>query len=133
MRRTIHVKTVIGVIAVLLSVALVVVGVVMANRKKGIPDTDTPAVTEPDGTESTVPDVPDRPDIPTEPTEPTEPTKPEPPTPTDPEDPDGEEEPEGEPDVTVDVGDRKQDSGRREEPGIEGEVIVAPGVKGEDE
>ena len=100
MRRTIHVKTVIGVIAVLLAVALVVVGVVMANRKKDIPDTDTPAVTEPDGTEPTVPDVPDRPDTPTEP---------------------------------VDVGDRKQDSDRREEPGIEGEVIVAPGVKGEDE
>ena len=96
MRRTIHVKTVIGVIAVLLAVALVVVGVVMANRKKDIPDTDTPAVTEPDGTEPTVPEVPDRPDIPTEPTEPTEPTKPEP---TDPEDPDGEEEPEGEPDA----------------------------------
>lgn len=124
MRRTIHVKTVIGVIAVLLAVALVVVGVVMANRKKGIPDTDTPAVTEPDGTEPTVPDVPDRPDTPTEPTKP---------APTDPEDPDGEEEPEGEPDVTVDVGDRKQDSDRREEPGIKGEVIVAPGVKGEDE
>lgn len=34
MRRTIHVKTVIGVIAVLLAVALVVVGIVMANRKK---------------------------------------------------------------------------------------------------
>ena len=117
MRRTIHVKTVIGVIAVLLAVALVVVGIVMANRKKDIPDTDIPAVTEPDGTEPTVPDVPDRPDVPTEP------TKPEPPTPTDPEDPDGEEEPEGEPDVTVDVGDRKQDSDRREEPGIEGEVI----------
>lgn len=127
MRRTIHVKTVIGVIAVLLAVALVVVGIVMANRKKDIPDTDTPAVTEPDGTEPTIPDVPDRPDIPTEP------TKPEPPTPTDPEDPDSEEEPEGEPDVTVDVGDKKQDSDRREEPGIEGEVIVAPGVKGEDE
>lgn len=125
MRRTIHVKTVIGVIAVLLAVALVVVGVVMANRKKDIPDTDTPAVTESDGTEPTVPDVPDRPDIPTEPTEPTEPT--------DPEDPDGEEEPEGEPDVTVDVEGKKQDSDRREEPGIEGEVIVAPGVKGEDE
>lgn len=122
MRRTIHVKTVIGVIAVLLAVALVVVGVVMANRKKDIPDTDTPAVTESDGTEPTVPDVPDRPDIPTEPTEP-----------TDPEDPDGEEEPEGEPDVTVDVEGKKQDSDRREEPGIEGEVIVAPGVKGEDE
>lgn len=122
MRRTIHVKTVIGVIAVLLTVALVVVGVVMANRKKDIPDTDTPAVTEPDGTEPTVPDVPARPDTPTEPT-----------APTDPEDPDGEEEPEGEPDVTVDVGDKKQDSDRREEPGIEGEVIVAPGVKGEDE
>lgn len=130
MRRTIHVKTVIGVIAVLLAVALVVVGIVMANRKKDIPDTDTPAVTEPDGTEPTVPDVPDRPDIPTEPTEP---TKPEPPEPTDPEDSDGEEEPEGEPDVTVDVGDKKQVSGRWEEPGIEGEVIVAPGVKGEDE
>ena len=127
MRRTIHVKTVIGVLAVLLAVALVVVGIVMANRKKDIPDTDTPAVTEPDRTEPTVPEVPDRPDIPTEP------TKPEPPAPTDPEDPDGEEEPEGEPDVTVDVGDRKQDSGRREEPGIKGEVIVAPGVKGEDE
>ena len=126
MRRTIHVKTVIGVIAVLLAVALVVVGIVMANRKKDIPDTDTPAVTEPDGTEPTVPDVPDRPDTPTEP------TKPEPPAPTDPEDPDGEEEPEGEPDVTVDVGDRKQDSNRREEPGIKGEVIVAPGVKGEE-
>ena len=125
MRRTIHVKTVIGVIAVLLAVALVVVGVVMANRKKDIPDTDTPAVTESDGTEPTVPDVPDRPDIPTEPKEPTEPT--------DPEDPDGEEEPEGEPDVTVDVEGKKQDSDRREEPGIEGEVIVAPGVKGEDE
>lgn len=125
MRRTIHVKTVIGVIAVLLAVALVVVGVVMANRKKDIPDTDTPAVMESDGTEPTVPDVPDRPDIPTEPTEPTEPT--------DPEDPDGEEEPEGEPDVTVDVEGKKQDSDRREEPGIEGEVIVAPGVKGEDE
>ena len=55
MRRTIHVKTVIGVIAVLLAVALVVVGIVMANRKKDIPDTDTPAVTEPDGTEPTVP------------------------------------------------------------------------------
>lgn len=132
MRRTIHVKTVIGVIAVLLAGALVVVGIVMANRKKDIPDTDTPAVTEPDGTEPdgtepTVPDVPDRPDIPTEP------TKTEPPAPTDPEDPDGEEEPEGEPDVTVDVGDRKQDSDRREEPGIKGEDIVAPGVKGEDE
>lgn len=127
MRRTIHVKTVIGVIAVVLAVALVVVGIVMANRKKDIPDTDTPAVTEPDGTEPTVPDVPDRPDVPTEP------TKPEPSTPTDPEDPDGEEEPEGEPDVTVDVGDKKQDSDRREELGIEGEVIVAPGVKGEDE
>ena len=111
MRRTIHVKTVIGVIAVLLAVALVVVGIVMANRKKDIPDTDTPAVTEPDGTEPTVPDVPDRPDIPTEP------TKPEPPAPTDPEDPEG----------------KKQDSDRREEPGIDGEVIVAPGVKGEDE
>ena len=119
MRRTIHVKTVIGVIAVLLAVALVVVGIVMANRKKDIPDTDTPAVTESDGT-----------DTPTEPTEPTEPTKP---APTDPEDPDGEEEPEGEPDVTMDVGDKKQDSDRREEPGIDGEVIVAPGVKGEDE
>ena len=83
MRRTIHVKTVIGVIAVLLAVALVVVGIVMANRKKDITDTDTPAVTEPDGTEPTVPDVPDRPDTPTEP------TKPELPTPTDPEDPDG--------------------------------------------
>lgn len=130
MRRTIHVKTVIGVIAVLLAIALVVVGIVMANRKKDIPDTDTPAVTEPDGTEPTIPDVPDRPDTPTEPTEPTEPTKPEP---TDPEDPDGEEEPEGEPDVTVDVEGKKQDSDRREEPGIEGEVIVAPGVKGEDE
>ena len=127
MRRTIHVKTVIGVIAVLLAVALVVVGIVMANRKKDITDTDTPAVTEPDGTEPTVPDVPDRPDTPTEP------TKPELPTPTDPEDPDGEEEPEGEPDVTVDVGDKKQDADRREEHGIEGEVIVAPGVKGEDE
>lgn len=127
MRRTIHVKTVIGVIAVLLAIALVVVGIVMANRKKDIPDTDAPAVTEPDGTEPTVPDVPDSPDIPTEP------TKPEPSAPTDPEDPDGEEEPEGEPDVTVDVGDKKQDSGRREEPGIEGEVIVARGVKGEDE
>ena len=127
MRRTIHVKTVIGVIAVLLAVALVVVGIVMANCKKDIPDTDTPAVTEPDGTEPTVPDVPDRPDIPTEP------TKPELPAPTDPEDPDGEEEPEGEPDVTVDVEGKKQDSDRREEPGIEGEVTVAPGVKGEDE
>ena len=127
MRRTIHVKTVIGVIAVLLAVALVVVGVVMANRKKDIPDTDTPAVTEPDGTEPTVPEVPDRPDIPTEPTEPTKPE------PTDPEDPDGEEEPEGEPDVTVDVEGKKQDSDRREEPGIEDEVIVAPGVKGENE
>lgn len=127
MRRTIHVKTVIGVIAVLLAVALVVVGIVMANRKKDIPDTDTPAVTEPDGTEPTVPDVPDRPDTPTEP------TKPELPAPTDPEDSDGEEEPEGEPDVTADVGDRKQDSDRREEPSIDGEVIVAPGVKGEDE
>ena len=31
MRRTIHVKTVIGVIAVLLAVALVVVGIVMAT------------------------------------------------------------------------------------------------------
>ena len=123
MRRTIHVKTVVGVIAVLLAVALVVVGIVMANRKKDIPDTDTPAVTEPDGTEPTIPDVPDRPDIPTEPTEPTKPT------PTDPEDPDGEEEPEGEPDVTMDVGDKKQDSDRREEPGIDGEVIVAPDVK----
>ena len=127
MRRTIHVKTVIGVIAVLLAVALVVVGIVMANRKKDIPDTDTPAVTEPDGTEPTVPDVPDRPDTPTEP------TKPELPAPTDPEDSDGEEEPEGEPDVTVDVGDKKQVSGRWEEAGIEGEVFVAPGVKGEDE
>lgn len=129
MRRTIHVKTVIGVIAVLLAVALVVVGVVMANRKKDIPDTDTPAVMEPDGTEPTVPDVPDRPDIPTEPTKPEPPEPPEPPAPTDPEDPDGEEEPEGESDVTVDVGDKKQDSDRREEPGIEGEVIVAPSVK----
>ena len=127
MRRTIHVKTVIGVIAVLLAVALVVVGIVMANRKKDIPDTDTPAVTEPDGTEPTVPDVPDRPDIPTEP------TKPEPPTPTDPEDPDGAEAPEGAPDVPLAVGDKQLAFDRREEPGIEGEVIVAPGVKGEDE
>lgn len=110
------------VICVVITLALVggIIYGVVRNSNDTPPDETQPPVTdttepEDSDTETTTPTIPNIPDI-------------------DPDDTgDNDQKPANPGDVTIDILDGEESTERSDDPSIDGEVVIIPGVKGEDE
>lgn len=108
-----------NVICVVITLALIggIIYGVVRNSNDNLPDETQPPVTdttepEDSGTEPTIPNIPD----------------------IEPDDTgDNDQKPANPGDVTIDILDGEESTERNDDPAVDGEVVIIPGVKGENE